>query len=242
MVNTPGCGSTNLVTATIPTTVTRPSDLFAARTYRCSFDDPSVNYRALNTDFCLTSKAGLDLERTLAVVSDRVGNYRTFTYIDDFKTGANYSISVVNLAPSLPNVSASFPISSPIYLIQEKVYSLLDTGELTVAIDRISPTLLLSKVQQFSVAVRLYAENNPLIPDPIDGINYPTSRRCDPIIEQYICDFNHSSIDDWKLIKGVRLTIDMKYNSIGRDLIPTPTDLSKLKTIAEFYPRNTIAK
>ncbi|WP_373544060.1 PilW family protein [Chamaesiphon sp.] len=248
LVNTPICGSQNMVTVTNPSTIARPSDLFKARTFRCSLDDPSLDYSVNDRDFCLNPKPTLDSEKTLAFISDRAGSYRSFKYIDDFDTGSGYAISIDSLATSAPNVSATFGIGSPLYLIQEKVYVLNSSGVLYVNVNRevdgINQILNLpisSNIKEFSVAARVYTNDFSSV-DLVDGSYLSSARRCDSTIPSYICDFNSSEVDSWKLLKGVRLQVVSKHNPIGGNPLPSVSDMDKLTSSVEFYPRNSSAK
>jgi type II secretory pathway pseudopilin PulG len=238
---TSGCNVGTLSTTTIPTTVSRPNALRQARDKRCQLDDPNGNYTVANTDFCQGNAA----ESVMAIMSDGLGNFRTLRYTDDNEVSATkYQISVSSLSASIPNAAATFASgATPIYLIEESIYSLTNDGWIQVARNGGNPQTLVKGVTAFNVDARVYADKATKAPEPS-----PLARRCVKVNPAYTCRFNARLVteppDDWKTLQGVRVKIQAKYDATGRatEANASTADLDKLKAEAEFFPRNVLSR
>jgi prepilin-type N-terminal cleavage/methylation domain-containing protein len=234
--------------------VIRPRVLREARDYRCKLDDINADYSSITTDFCLATKGTPDLERVRAAMSDSTGNFRIFDYVDDsvVTVGTQFSISIENLSASTPlSAGITYAVGSPIYLIEERTYSLTSSGNLQLLVDNKPAEILLSGMSEFKVAAKLYADTTAKTTDPIDGVatTMPISRRCDPAVAEYICSFKDATYpnDRWKNIQGVKIDLKAKYDATGRDteavaIAKNSKDIDKLKATAEFFPRNVLSK
>ncbi|WP_310410154.1 type II secretion system protein [Chamaesiphon sp. OTE_8_metabat_110] len=242
--------------------IVRPAPLKEARDKRCQLDDPNGDYSSpTTTDFCLTTKPTLpdpDLEQVLAAVSDQAGNMRTFKYVDDggTTTPSKYQIDITGLSP---DPTTTYITGKPIYLIEERVYTLASDGSFKLNIDNKGAATLIKGIAQFKVSARVYGDKTTKNPDAIDPAStivgttnvLPLSRRCVSTIPYYICQFNNATVDDWKTLQGVKVELDAKYDSTGRasesstnpgDIAQVAKDKEKLKAIAEYFPRNVLSK
>ena len=117
----------------------------------------------------------------------------------------------------------------------------------------------MKKIAKFNVAARVYGDKDTKEPDtispastPVQPNLLPLARRCDSTIPYYICEFNSSpTVDDWKMIQGIKVELQAKYDSTGRasesstnpgDIAQVANDKEKLKATAEFFPRNVLSK
>jgi prepilin-type N-terminal cleavage/methylation domain-containing protein len=234
----------------LPAPVTLPNTLWAARDKRCQLDDINGNYTVANTDFC----SGSADESILAVMSDQTGNIRTFTYVGDTEVTANskYQINIKpgSLSASTPVNTGTYAAGSPIYLLEERIYTLDNTGQFKVQIDGKNPETLIKRIQQFKVSARVYGDKTTKQSDRIDPLDVtpdtinvlPLARRCDAAIPYYICSFNAAGVDDWKTLQGIKVELDGKYDATGQDATASAKDLEKLAAKAEFFPRNVLSK
>jgi prepilin-type N-terminal cleavage/methylation domain-containing protein len=244
-------------TTSLPSaTVTRPKPLKEIRDYRCRLDDLNADYSlSSTTDFCQSSKASPDKENVLAAMSDGTGNIRTFRYTDDTEETVNtkYTISFQSgsLSASLPNSGTYTLGTSPIYLIEERVYTLSIDNSVKLQIDGGDVETLVKGIESFKVSARVYGDKTTRASDPIDRAATATevapsilsiSRRCDSTIAYYICTFNSTTADDWKTLQGVKVELQAKYDSTGRGSTASATDIEKLSAKAEFFPRNVLSK
>jgi prepilin-type N-terminal cleavage/methylation domain-containing protein len=230
--------------------IKRPTKLMEARNYRCKLDDPNADYSSTTTDYCLTTKATPDLEKIRAAMSDSTGNIRIFSYTDDTEVTANkkYSISIADLATSIPNSATTYDIGKSIYLIEERTYTLDSTGNLWLKIDEKSEEKLISGISAFNISAKIYSDTktkeinaNPtnactVAQDP----DTPTTPTADN--PKYACSFTASATYDWKTLAGVKVKLQAKYDSAGQSATATATDLEKLTARAEFFPRNVLSK
>jgi type II secretory pathway pseudopilin PulG len=253
--------------ALTPSIIRPKNTLMAARRYRCKLDDVTINYGVYDLtpyvpdtiDFCLTSKPTLDLEKVRAAMSDASGNISTFDYVDDAVDPTNtatppnkFNISTANIR--IPLTTITYPVGTPIYLIEERIYTLDKDGNLNMQKDGApSPGgTLIKGIQTFKVSAKVYTDTINKTLDPIDGTVLPAARRCDLATPNYICDFKSStSSDNWKTLAGVKVDLQAKYDSTGRNQFtetqlkdPNATDpnILKLRARAEFFPRNVLSK
>jgi prepilin-type N-terminal cleavage/methylation domain-containing protein len=229
--------------------IVRPAPLKEARDKRCQLDDPNGDYSSpTTTDFCLTTKATPDLEQVLAAVSDENGRMRTFKYVDDGVVTADkkYQIDITGLSA---DATTTYTVGKPIYLIEERVYTLASDGSFKLNIDNKGAATLIKGIAQFKVSARVYGNKETKEPDTINAASpavapnlLPLSRRCDPAIAYYICQFNNTTVDDWKTLQGVKVELEAKYDPTGRAATATTEDAEKLKAVAEYFPRNVLSK
>jgi prepilin-type N-terminal cleavage/methylation domain-containing protein len=238
-------------------TIIRPTSLKEARNKRCQLDNVNGNYTTPTTsDFCEATKASPDYEKVLAAMSDKSGHMRTFQYVDDtaaeaitFGTpavsGKKYKISISGLSAD----SNTYKIGDPIYLIEERVYSLDKDGNFMLQIDGGVSSKLMKKIQKFNVAAKVYGDKETRESDAIDPATpavkpnlLPKARRCDLAIPNYICEFNTTSIDDWKTLQGIKVDLQAKYDGTGQSATASTAELEKLSAVAEFFPRNVLSK
>jgi type II secretory pathway pseudopilin PulG len=232
---------TPLSTTTNPSTITRTTELRAARNYRCTLDNPS---NVADTDFCEPVKANPDKETVLAAMSDSNGNIRTFRYLDDVETTPNiqYTLNIDSLSPSKPIPIATYNIGDPIYLIEERTYTLDNKGKLKLEIDANgSPQTLISGIQAFNISARLYSDATT------KEVKTSPSNTCVDPSTNYACVFDNSTNDyNWKNIAGVKVELQAKYDSTGKNAQPVGQELidinKKLTAAAEFFPRNVMSR
>jgi prepilin-type N-terminal cleavage/methylation domain-containing protein len=237
----------------ISPSIIRPKNtLMVARRYRCKLDDPTIDYTAYDTtpytpdtiDFCLTSKPTPDLEKVRAAMSDTSGKIWTFDYTDDSYTATTNtatppvttttaSISIANMGTPPPSIT--YPVGTPIYLIEERIYTLDDKGNLNMAKDGGTSNTLIKGIRKFSVSAKVYSDT--------------TTKAINP---NYITDFNPATVGyNWKTLAGVKVDLQANYDSTGRskftddqldDLNATDPNILKLRARAEFFPRNVLSK
>lgn len=254
-----------LAGATTPTalapTITRPTTLMSARDKRCQVDDININYDNFpkTTDYCLTP-ANPAREKVRAAMYE-AGNLWAFDYTNDDQTttgtptpaaNTKFQISIANPSPATPTVA--YPYDKPIYLIEERIYTLDINGNLKVQRDGASfanAETLISGMKTFNVSARVYADKTTKTSDAIDGTvaDMPTTRRCVSTIPNYICAFKSSAFpnDDWKKLQGIKVELQTRYDPTGRGteaeaIVKTPQEIEKLKATAEFFPRNVLSK
>jgi prepilin-type N-terminal cleavage/methylation domain-containing protein len=255
--------------AALSPSITRPQTLLGtpelpgARKYRCKLDDITINYEiydrspyTLNTiDFCLTLKPTTpapDLEKVRAAMSDASGNIWTFDYVNDDVDPTNiatppnkFNISIANMGtPPAPDVT--YPIGTPIYLIEERIYTLDSTGNLNLQKDGGTLGTLIKGIEKFNISAKVYTNTTDKAIDPIGGTGsvLPAARRCDSSTPNYICEFKSSTYpsDNWKTLAGIKVDLQAKYDPAGRNATPTDADIAKLSARAEFFPRNVLSK
>jgi type II secretory pathway pseudopilin PulG len=234
----PNCKTGTTVSTTSPF---RPTELREARNYRCKLDDANGNYASTTTDYC----SGSPQESVLAVMSDRNGNIRSFRYIDDSESIANVEYLITTEFPlsnttsiSTPNTTASYAIGSPIYLIEERVYTLSSDGKLQLQIDRGTPETLIKGMHKFNVSAKIYSDTTTR------SFSTAPVNACDTPNEAYSCTYsiNSTSTYDWKNIAGVKVELEAKYDATGRAATASAQDTEKLQAQAEFFPRNVLSK
>ncbi|WP_310425982.1 prepilin-type N-terminal cleavage/methylation domain-containing protein [Chamaesiphon sp. VAR_48_metabat_135_sub] len=236
----PACNVGTLVSTVTPV-VTRPQTLRDARDYRCKLDDLNANYSVTTSDFC----NGNTTESVLAAVSDQNGNMRSFRYINDNEVTANTKYDMA-ISPSLsstmttsaPNTTASYAIGSPIYLIEERVYTLTNTGNLRLQIDRGNPETLIKGIDKFNISAKIYSNTTTRQTStaPVNACATPN--------ETYSCTYSMAStpLYNWKNIAGVKVELQAKYDATGRAATASTEDTEKLKVQAEFFPRNVLSR
>lgn len=250
-----------------------PRALRKVRDYRCQLDDPnpSVPYDSASraTDnFCGTSA----LEVTRIAVSNLSGQFLIFNQTNETvgtptftntTTAKKYGITVnttglssSTVTNNTKNKAVAYPIGSPIYVIEERVYTLTTAGELQVSLNGGTPTTLIKKIDNFRVSARTYTNTTDRIVQPTPAANICTDAT--PFAAQpttasenspkYICQFNYftgvATTDnaDWKGLSGIKVEIQTKYDGTGQNATPTANDTKKLYAASEFFPRNVLSK
>jgi prepilin-type N-terminal cleavage/methylation domain-containing protein len=242
-------GTSNCNTGTVVTTTSppRPQVLRDARDYRCKLDDVNGNYAIPNTDFC----SGSTQEKVVAAMSDGLGNTRIFEYQNDSEVTANnkYQINIGSLQPSRPLATAVYNSNtSPIYLVEERIYTLDNQGNLRLQRDGGDAEILIKRIAKFSVSAKLY-QSTATVPLSTKTI---ASTPANPCVagtntqflsdSQYTCKFNADTTDNWKTLAGVKVELQAKYDSTGGSATPSTKDTEKLQATAEFFPRNVLSK
>jgi prepilin-type N-terminal cleavage/methylation domain-containing protein len=248
----------------LSTAVERPSTLMEARKYRCKLDNSTIDYSPYlstnNTDFCLATKASPDLEKVRTAMTDTAsGKIWTFDYTDDTVNSADITGDAtatpstrkvakasITIANSTPPTGVEYTVGTPIYLIEERTYSLDSAGNLNLQKDSGTVGTLIKGIQNFNVSAKVYTNTTDKILDPIGGTGavLPADRRCDPAIPNYICKFKSATYpdDQWKTLAGIKVDLQAKYDGTGRNATPTALDIEKLRARAEFFPRNVLSK
>jgi prepilin-type N-terminal cleavage/methylation domain-containing protein len=239
------CSVGTTVSTTTPSVITRPPTLRETRDYRCKLDNINADYSSTTSDFCAGSTN--TTESVLAAVSDQNGNIRTFRYVNDTENTANTKYSI-DISPSLSNTtttstpissSTSYTISSPVYLIEERVYTLTSDGNFQLQIDRGTPETLIKKIDKFNISAKLYdsTTNRTFSTTPVNACASNTT------ISYYSCTYSANTPNySWKNIAGVKVELQAKYDATGRAATASTEDEDKLKAQAEFFPRNVLSK
>jgi prepilin-type N-terminal cleavage/methylation domain-containing protein len=236
--------------------------------YRCELGDPNYNYNPTQ-DSCNPVPANPNndatLQNVLVAVSRQDGNICMFRY-----TGENLAFSPTQSRLTVTPLSTcasgvAYDVSNPIYLLEERRYTLDTSGNLTVSVNGGTPSTLISGIAKFKVSARGYVVTAPgVVPaialedrviDPsggggtfactaADGVSMPAgaATTTDPT---YACRLNFgANMANWKQIAGVRIELQAKYDPTGRATYANalPADIEKLTANAEFFPRNVLSK
>jgi prepilin-type N-terminal cleavage/methylation domain-containing protein len=184
-----------------------------------------------------------------------------------FNTGDATAVPVVPPDSAIANNtknSAStviYNIGDPIYVIEERVYTLSSNGSFQVSVNGAPPQTLIKKIANFRVSARTYTNSTDRVVKPIpasDVCTVPTGTtfQAQPLTSlpptadnpQYICKFNYftgvTAADkaNWKTLAGVKVELQAKYDGNGQSATASATDLEKLAAAAEFFPRNVLSK
>jgi prepilin-type N-terminal cleavage/methylation domain-containing protein len=240
-----------------------PIALRKARDYRCEQYDPnpSVPYDSAarsTEDFCTGSAAS---QKVRVAVSDRKGHILVFDQTSENAVPGNtadsfipttsppnpiikkYSITVDPTSSTIPTASNNtnnnfnYPIGSPIYLIEERIYTLDNYNNLQVSVNGSTPSTLIKRIAKFSVSAKVYSDSiaktvNPTPAPACDATN--TQFAAD---SAYTCRFNAGTVNNWKTLAGVKIQVQAKDDSTDGN-----TDPNKLTAAAEFFPRNVLSK
>jgi prepilin-type N-terminal cleavage/methylation domain-containing protein len=255
-----------------------PGALRNARDYRCQLPDPNRDYSSATTDFCdslvgrnlvkvaisdgqghmfVFNQTGETVESTNA--ADTV-NPNTYTLglatpsifkkyrivVDTTDTTPDPDSMIANNANNIVN----YTIGNPIYLIEERVYTLNNSGDLQVSVDGKPPSTLIKKIAKFTISARRYTNSSDKIlnPSPANYCNSTTNNTQFATNTNYTCKFNAIPIPtlpdtyDWKTLAGVKIELQAKYDGTGQNATPTTADTDKLTATAEFFPRNVLSK
>jgi prepilin-type N-terminal cleavage/methylation domain-containing protein len=162
----------------------------------------------------------------------------------------------------------NYNIGDPIYVIDERVYTLTNDGSFKVSVNGAPPEILIKKIANFRVSARTYTnstdrEVNPAPTSDVCTVPAGTSFAEQPTTPdvnnpKYICKFNYftgvTTADkaNWKTLAGIKVELQTKYDGTGKDAEhPTdPTldsaqvknDKKKLVAVAEFFSRNVLSK
>jgi type II secretory pathway pseudopilin PulG len=255
---------------TIPLSPTPvPQTLKEASNYRCKLGDPNADY-STSTNFCATAlvsnPTNVNLQKVRAAISDKSGHLRTFTYASEDLTDPNaditkrkYKINITNLtaAASDPRNNVLYDIGSPIYLIEERTYSLdSTTGKLTVSVNGSANSTLIKGIAKFRVSARIYSDPtlkvvnptpNQLCTTTLSGTYIPPNPTPTAENPRYACKFNFNTVAtdasyNWKTLAGIKVELQAKYDGTGRNSTPTDADIEKLNAVVEFFPRNVLSK
>jgi prepilin-type N-terminal cleavage/methylation domain-containing protein len=152
-----------------------------------------------------------------------------------------------------PATTIAYPIGSPIYVIEERVYTLTSDKKLQLSIDGGTPQTLVKKIDNFRVSARTYTNSTDRIVQPTPAANIcpnaapfadqPTTTSVDN--PKYICQFNYftaTGTADWKTLAGIKVEIQTKYDGTGQNATATTADTNKLYAASEFFPRNVLSK
>jgi prepilin-type N-terminal cleavage/methylation domain-containing protein len=207
-----------------------------------------------STDFTSTKRYSISVNRTFDT-----GNAAAVPPIPPDSAIAN------NLKNSNPSIN--YNIGDPIYVIEERIYTLTNDGSFNVSVNGALPQTLIKKISNFRVSARIYT--NPLDrvinPTPTSDIcTVPTgtnflAQPAAPDINnpKYICKFNYftgvTSADkaNWKTLAGVKVELQGKYDGTGKaaetssnanDILKIAEDKEKLSVAAEYFPRNVLSK
>ncbi len=243
-----------------------PSALRKVRDYRCKLDDlnPATAYNsaaAATTDFCGSSA----LETIKVAVSNQSGQILIFNQTNETVDAGNtatakkYGVTLNTTgldtnttANNTKNKVVEYKTGSPIYVIEERVYTLKADGSFQLSIDGAAPQTLIKKIDNFRISSKIYT--NPK--DRIIEFS-PSSNACSnatPFADQptspevnnpkYICQFNYftgtgtTDNDNWKTLAGIKVEIKANSDNSGA----STQDLNKLSAAAEFFPRNVLSR
>ncbi len=250
-----------------------PIPLRLARDYRCQLADPNpaMPYNSpsqpADKEFCTGLTAPLPKVRI--ALSDGNGRILVFNQLDEKADSSNsstynnsprkYGIEVnttfanpadpaiaSNDIDSNGQVDVTYNVGSPIYLIEERTYTLDNQGNFQLSVNGGVPTTLLSKIAHFRVSAKTYtdatnktvnktpaaAPSNFLSTDICPNVaatapnvppfaDQPTTAAATADAPQYICKLNFNSTVaptpiNWKMIAGVKVELQSKYNAAGQ--------------------------
>jgi type II secretory pathway pseudopilin PulG len=253
--------------------------------------DPTVAYDSstrVTDDFCNTSPPTPNPERLRIAVSDQAGHMLIFNETnetaDPGNTADNISTGIIKkydiiveakntvdsdkgfdlttIASNTKNKTVAYNIGSPIYILEERVYTLKDTGEFQVSVNGQTPSTLIKRIANFRASARIYnLADREVNPTPASDVCTNTS----PFLDQpstgtvdnpkYICKFNYNALAtataiNWKLLAGVKIELHAKYDGTGQSATVSANDkdanglktIERLQAAAEYFPRNVLSK
>jgi prepilin-type N-terminal cleavage/methylation domain-containing protein len=157
-----------------------------------------------------------------------------------------------------PATTIAYPIGSPIYAIEERIYTLTSDNKLQLSVDGKTPETLVKKIDNFRVSAKTYTNSIDRIVKPTPASDVCTDAT--PFAAQpttasetnpkYICQFNYfttTGTADWKILAGIKVEIQTKYDGTGQDAEATNSaqvieSKKKLYAASEFFPRNVLSK
>jgi prepilin-type N-terminal cleavage/methylation domain-containing protein len=174
-----------------PLTLKLPLALRNARDYRCQLDEPNPT-----TPYDSTANAGTDFcggtgETLRIAVANNNGQFLIFNQTNEIADAGNtgdtvakadtvttstkkYQIAVNTtfasgdsaIANNTKNNAAAYPIGSPIYVIEERAYTLTTDGSLQLSINGGTPQTLIKKIDNFIVSAKTYTNSTDRIVNP----------------------------------------------------------------------------
>jgi prepilin-type N-terminal cleavage/methylation domain-containing protein len=259
----PGCDQNSSASAT-------PTPLREAINYRCELGDPNHTYDPAQ-DSCNPTPAPSNtiasLQNVLVALSAANGDICVLRYTGE-NLAASPATSTLVLQPLTTTncaTAGTYNANIPIYLIEERRYTLDPLGNLNVSTDGGQTyTTLISGIARFKVSARGYrvapaagATPEITLEDRVidenggggsfactaaDGVSMPASTptRVDPT---YACRLNFgANTANWKQIAGIRIELQARYDPTGQNPTPTAAQIDKLTAGAEFFPRNVLSK
>jgi prepilin-type N-terminal cleavage/methylation domain-containing protein len=200
-----------------------------------------------------------DASNTGDEVSPPVKKYR-IAVNSTFSTGDATAVPPIPPDPAnainTRNNAVAYGIGSPIYVIEERVYTLTTGGNFQVSIDGKPPDILIKKIDNFRVSARQYTDSTSQTVNPTPTANLCTNAA--PFADQpttatvnspkYICQFNYFTTTgttdnaNWKELAGIKIELQAKYDGTGQSATASAEDTKKLYAAAEFFPRNVLSK
>ena len=154
--------------------------------------------------------------------------------------------------------AVTYNIGDPIYVIEERVYTLASDGSFKVSVNGAPPQTLIKKLANFRASARTYTNATDRVVQSTPtadvctvptGTNFAAQPTAPTVSDpQYICKFNYftgvTTADkaNWKTIAGVKIELQAKYDGTGQSATASDADLAKLAAAAEFFPRNVLSK
>jgi prepilin-type N-terminal cleavage/methylation domain-containing protein len=182
-----------LPTATTPLTLKLPLALRKLRDYRCN-TDPNITYDSVanagNDTFCASATNA----KTRIAVANSNGQFLVFNQTNEIVPSTNTADTVVH--PSTNTTTSTkkyqievnstftagdtaignntkngvstltYPIGSPIYVIEERVYTLSKLGYLQLSINGAAPQTLTKKIDNFIISAKTYTNSTDRIINP----------------------------------------------------------------------------
>jgi prepilin-type N-terminal cleavage/methylation domain-containing protein len=210
-----------------------PATVRAWRDLRCQVDNPNAS--PINGDYCNSNNS----EVLRAAISNNNGGILAFNYIgESATTGSNkFQITASEKLPIDPIYD--YNIGSPVYLIDERSYELdVSTRELKLSVNGSTPATLIKGIEKFKVSTKVYQ-------DPTEKIIEPTptpSCGSGEIERQYMCEFNHTQVSNWKTLAGIKIEIQAQDPGGKTSAQLSPKERAKLSSAAEFFPRNILSR
>jgi prepilin-type N-terminal cleavage/methylation domain-containing protein len=181
-----------LPTATAPLTLKLPLALRKLRDYRCNID-PNITYDSVanagNDTFCASATNA----KTRIAVANSNGQFLFFNQTNEIVPSTNTADTVAHLSINTTSTkkyqievnstftagdtaignntknsvsTVTYPIGSPIYVIEERIYTLSKLGYLQLSINGAAPQTLTKKIDNFIVSARTYTNSTDRIINP----------------------------------------------------------------------------
>jgi prepilin-type N-terminal cleavage/methylation domain-containing protein len=207
----------------------------------------------INEDATNTTTSAKKYQITLGQTSPAIPLVTGNTVATGDAVAKNTTNIAVPYTVTTPATTIAYPIGSPIYVIEERVYTLTSDNKLQLSINGESPETLVKKIDNFRVSARTYTNSKDRIVQPTptanvctDGAPFaaqPTSPGVDT--PKYVCQFNYftgTGTVEWKTLAGIKVEIQAKYDSSGGSATPSTQDTNKSYAAAEYFPRNVLSK
>lgn len=214
-------------------------------------DETADSANGADTTVGSTKKYSITVKAESAVDADKGFNQTTI----DNNTRNKPAAAAPAATPPTPAIQYS--IGSPIYVLEERVYTLTNTGDFQVSVNGQAPSTLIKRIANFRASARLYTNSTDKIVKATPAsdvctntapfLSQPATGDATAESPQYICKFNYNlaATDpamDWKTLAGVKVELHAKYDGTGRAATATTADADKLKAAAEYFPRNVLSK